>query len=67
MKKLLILSLGCLFVLLAIIFFVVPGPSIIFGLAALMCFSIYYPKVRVYLKKLQSLFRDVCYKLDKVK
>jgi uncharacterized membrane protein YbaN (DUF454 family) len=67
MKKFLIVSLGCLFVILAIIFFVVPGPSIIFGLAALMCFSFYYPKARVYLKKLQRIFRDVCYRIDKAK
>jgi len=63
MKKFLTLSLGCLFVILAIIFFVVPGPSIIFGLAALMCFSFYYPKARIYLKKLQRIFRNVCYRL----
>ncbi|MEQ3514727.1 PGPGW domain-containing protein [Pseudoalteromonas sp. BZB3] len=67
MKKFFTLSLGCLFVILAIIFFVVPGPSIIFGLAALMCFSFYYPKARIYLKKLQRIFRNVCYRLDKVK
>jgi len=67
MKKFFTLSLGCLFVIFAIIFFVVPGPSIIFGLAALMCFSFYYPKARIYLKKLQRIFRNVCYRLDKVK
>ncbi|GMM84183.1 hypothetical protein MTsN2n4_14100 [Pseudoalteromonas sp. MTN2-4] len=67
MKKFFTLSLGCLFVILAIIFFVVPGPSIIFGLVALMCFSFYYPKARIYLKKLQRIFRNVCYRLDKVK
>lgn len=67
MKKILVLFIGFVFSLLAIVFFVVPGPSIIFGLAALVCFSMYYPKARVYLKSLQRIFRDVCYKLDKVK
>jgi uncharacterized membrane protein YbaN (DUF454 family) len=67
MKKILVLFIGFVFSLLAIVFFVVPGPSIIFGLAALVCFSMYYPKARVYLKSLQRIFQDVCYKLDKVK
>jgi uncharacterized membrane protein YbaN (DUF454 family) len=67
MKKILVLFIGFVISLLAIVFFVVPGPSIIFGLAALVCFSMYYPKARVYLKSLQRIFRDVCYKLDKVK
>lgn len=67
MKKTLIIALGIVFSILAVIFFVVPGPSIIFALAALVCFSMYYPSARVYLRKLQKVFKSMCYKLDKVK
>ncbi|RJE72359.1 hypothetical protein CWB96_21425 [Pseudoalteromonas citrea] len=67
MKKVMILGLGVLFVLLAVIFFVVPGPSIIFAMAALVCFSIYYPTARKYLKKLQTIFTKACHKLDGIK
>lgn len=64
MKKALILGLGVIFIVLAIVFFVIPGPSIIFVLAALVCFSIYYPKARIYLKKVQILLTRTCRKLD---
>ncbi|BBN83948.1 hypothetical protein PA25_39330 [Pseudoalteromonas sp. A25] len=64
MRKFCVLLMGSVFVLLAVIFAIVPGPSVIFLLAALVCFSIYYPKARVLLKKVQKLFRDTCYRLD---
>nr|WP_261594938.1 MULTISPECIES: PGPGW domain-containing protein [unclassified Pseudoalteromonas] len=67
MKKILILLLGVLFILLALIFAIIPGPSIIFLLSALVCFSIYYPKARKWLKKIQKVFTKACYKLDKIK
>tara|TARA_Y100000588_G_scaffold377238_1_gene456072 strand:- start:1 stop:204 length:204 start_codon:yes stop_codon:yes gene_type:complete len=67
MKKIFIILLGCVFVLLALVFFVIPGPSIIFALAALVCFAIYYPFAGVYLKKTQKIFKNICCKLDKAK
>ncbi|MCF6434446.1 PGPGW domain-containing protein [Pseudoalteromonas sp. MMG022] len=67
MKKLCILALGSLFILLALVFVIVPGPSIIFLLAALVCFAMYYPKARTWLKKVQSIFTKACYKLDGLK
>ncbi|MBD1584757.1 PGPGW domain-containing protein [Pseudoalteromonas sp. S16_S37] len=67
MKKFLILALGALFVLLALVFAIVPGPSILFLLAALVCFSMYYPKARDLLRKVQKIFKKACYRLDGVK
>jgi hypothetical protein len=67
MKKIMILGFGSVFAILAIIFFVVPGPSIIFAMAALMCFALYYPSARAYLRKLQIIFKKTCNKLDGLK
>ncbi|MBQ4846697.1 PGPGW domain-containing protein [Pseudoalteromonas sp. MMG005] len=67
MKKVMVLGIGVVFVFLAIVFFVVPGPSIIFAMAALVCFSIYYPTARKYLRKLQKIFTKACHKLDGIK
>jgi uncharacterized membrane protein YbaN (DUF454 family) len=49
MKKLLMQISGTLFILLGLLFAVVPGPSLIFFIAGLFCFSMYYPKARGYL------------------
>ncbi|WP_325047878.1 PGPGW domain-containing protein [Pseudoalteromonas sp. T1lg23B] len=67
MKKICILLLGSLFVLLALVFIIVPGPSVVFLLAALVCYSMYYPRARTWLKKVQSIFTKACYKLDRLK
>ncbi|NOU50372.1 hypothetical protein HG263_07430 [Pseudoalteromonas sp. JBTF-M23] len=67
MKKFLVLALGAVFVLFALVFAIVPGPSIVFLLAALVCFSIYYPKARDLLKIVQKIFKRACYRLDGIK
>nr|WP_249364597.1 PGPGW domain-containing protein [Pseudoalteromonas rubra] len=51
--------------LLAIVFIVVPGPSILFLLGALLCLSINYPWARAWLKKGQICFKTACVQLDK--
>lgn len=51
--------------LLAIVFIVVPGPSIFFLLGALLCLSLNYPWARVWLKKSQVWFKSACVQLDK--
>jgi len=54
MKKLLLQIIGVLFILLGLFFAVVPGPSLIFFMTGLLCFSFYYPKARHYLKLCQK-------------
>lgn len=56
--------LGSLCLVLAILFFVVPGPSIIFLLLGLVCFSMVDDRAKVQLKKVQRVFKQVCVKLD---
>ncbi|KPW02619.1 PGPGW domain-containing protein [Pseudoalteromonas sp. P1-11] len=65
MKKLLLQIIGVLFILLGLFFAVVPGPSLIFFMAGLLCFSFYYPKARYYLKLCQKALTKSCNYLDK--
>ncbi|MCG7535474.1 PGPGW domain-containing protein [Pseudoalteromonas sp. OOF1S-7] len=51
--------------LLALVFIVVPGPSLIFLLAGLLCLSLNYPRARSWLKKAQVGFKNVCVQLDR--
>ncbi|PHI37889.1 hypothetical protein CBQ28_06825 [Pseudoalteromonas sp. GCY] len=57
--------IGTVFCILAFIFFVVPGPSIIFLLAALVCFSMNHDSAKKHLKNVQRLFKLGCEKLDR--
>jgi uncharacterized membrane protein YbaN (DUF454 family) len=65
MKKLLLQIIGVLFILLGLFFAVVPGPSLIFFMAGLLCFSFYYPKARHYLKLCKKALTKSCNYLDK--
>ncbi|MDC9523243.1 PGPGW domain-containing protein [Pseudoalteromonas sp. Angola-31] len=65
MKKLLLQIIGVLFILLGLFFAVVPGPSLIFFMVGLLCFSFYYPKARHYLKLCQKALTKSCNYLDK--
>ncbi|MDN3381402.1 PGPGW domain-containing protein [Pseudoalteromonas sp. APC 3358] len=65
MKKLLLQISGVLFILLGLFFAVVPGPSLIFFMAGLLCFSFYYPKARHYLSFCQKALTKSCAYLDK--
>lgn len=65
MKKLLVTLLGSTFILLGLFFAIVPGPSLIFFIAGLFCFSFYYPKARGYLKVCQKALTKSCYYIDK--
>ncbi|HAG41183.1 MULTISPECIES: PGPGW domain-containing protein [unclassified Pseudoalteromonas] len=65
MKKLLLQIIGVLFILLGLFFSLVPGPSLIFFMAGLLCFSFYYPKARYYLKLCQKALTKSCNYLDK--
>ncbi|MBQ4833340.1 hypothetical protein J8L70_08835 [Pseudoalteromonas sp. MMG010] len=65
MKKLVLLLLGAIFILLGLFFAVVPGPSLIFLIVGLMCFSFYYPKARYYLALCQKALTKSCAFLDK--
>ncbi|MCG7553515.1 YbaN family protein [Pseudoalteromonas sp. Of11M-6] len=56
---------GIVFCILALIFFVVPGPSVIFLLAALVCFSMNHEGAKKHLKNMQRLFKLGCEKLDR--
>ncbi|MEZ7204167.1 hypothetical protein [Pseudoalteromonas sp. DY56-GL79] len=42
---------GIVFCILALIFFIVPGPSVIFLLAALVCFSMNHEGAKKHIKK----------------
>ncbi|MCF2906940.1 PGPGW domain-containing protein [Pseudoalteromonas sp. DL2-H2.2] len=50
--------------LLALVFIVVPGPSVIFLLGGLLCLSINYSWARNWLRKTQTAFKNMCVKLD---
>ncbi|MEM5507819.1 hypothetical protein WNY98_02945 [Pseudoalteromonas sp. AS71] len=65
MKKLLLQIIGVLFILLGSFFAIVPGPSLIFFMAGLLCFSPYYPKARHYLSLCQKALTKSCAYLDK--
>ncbi|MEC4091877.1 PGPGW domain-containing protein [Pseudoalteromonas rubra] len=65
MKKLLLNVLAAVCALLALLFIVIPGPSIVFLLAGLVCLSFNYPWARSYLKKTQAGFKTICVQLDK--
>lgn len=65
MKKCLLILLGSMCILLGLIFVIVPGPSLIFFIAGLMCFSFYYPKARHYLSICQKALTKSCAFLDK--
>ncbi|MEM5511263.1 PGPGW domain-containing protein [Pseudoalteromonas sp. AS84] len=65
MKKLLLQIIGVLFILLGLFFAIVPGPSLIFFMAGLLCFSHYYPKARHYLSLCQKTLTKSCAYLDK--
>ena len=65
MKKLLMQISGTVFILLGLLFAVVPGPSLIFFIAGLFCFSMYYPKARGYLTWCQKALSRSCAYLDK--
>ncbi|KAF7782072.1 hypothetical protein PRUB_b1481 [Pseudoalteromonas rubra] len=65
MKKLFLNVLAAVCALLALLFIVVPGPSIVFLLAGLVCLSLNYPWARDYLKKTQVGFKAICVQLDK--
>lgn len=58
--------LGALFVVLALIFIIVPGPSVVFLPAALLCFAINHPDARKPLRRTQVMFKEGCYKLDQL-
>ncbi|MEJ2913625.1 PGPGW domain-containing protein [Pseudoalteromonas sp. C12FD-1] len=65
MKKCLLQIIGVLFILLGLFFSLVPGPSLIFFMGGLLCFSFYYPKARHYLKLCQKALTKSCHYLDK--
>jgi len=65
MKKCFVLLAGTLFMLLGLFFAVVPGPSLIFFIVGLMCYSFYYPKARAYLAVCQKALTKSCAFLDK--
>ncbi|WP_462171991.1 PGPGW domain-containing protein [Pseudoalteromonas xiamenensis] len=65
MKKAKYYLLGTLFTVLAFVFIVVPGPSILFLLAALVCFSMVNENAKQYLRKAQKAFKEASIKLDK--
>ncbi|MCQ8878294.1 hypothetical protein NQT69_09820 [Pseudoalteromonas shioyasakiensis] len=65
MKKCVLLLLGSFFMVLGLFFVVVPGPSLIFFIAGLMCYSFYYPKARYYLRLCQKALTKSCAFLDK--
>ncbi|KTF16901.1 PGPGW domain-containing protein [Pseudoalteromonas sp. H105] len=65
MKKCFLIIIGSLFMILGLIFAVVPGPSLIFFIAGLFCFSFYYPKARHYLGLCQKALSKSCAFLDK--
>lgn len=65
MKKILLVSLGILSMLLGLIFVIVPGPSLLFFIVGLLCFSFYYPLARRYLVYSQKALTKSCAYLDK--
>jgi uncharacterized protein YqgC (DUF456 family) len=65
MKKGLLILLGTLFIIVGAVFAIVPGPSLIFLIAGLLCFSFYYPKARYYLAICQKALTKSCAFLDK--
>jgi uncharacterized membrane protein YbaN (DUF454 family) len=65
MKKCLLIIAGSLFIALGLIFAIVPGPSLIFFIAGLFCFSFHYPKARHYLRLCQKALSKSCAFLDR--
>lgn len=65
MKKLFLMILGILLILIGLVFVIVPGPSLLFFMAGLLCFSFYYPKARCYLALCQKALSKSCAYLDK--
>ncbi|WP_372762976.1 PGPGW domain-containing protein [Pseudoalteromonas sp.] len=65
MKKMLLLFSGGLFMLLGVLFVIIPGPSLLFFIVGLMCFSCYYPKARHSLALCQRALTKSCAYLDK--
>mgnify|MGYP001132345675 CR=1 FL=1 len=59
------LSAGGIFCLfLGVIFFIIPGPSLIFFVLGLFLLSFEYPKARKYLRKAQHMLTKSCAWLD---
>lgn len=63
-STLLIVAALCLFVL-GLLFIVLPGPSLLFFVAAFALFSMAVPSFRPRLKWLQQRFREGCVWLDR--
>lgn len=64
MKKLIITLVGGMFVLLGLIFIIVPGPSLLLLIPGLYLLSFEYPIAKVYLKKCQKLLSQSARWLD---
>ncbi|WP_082078914.1 PGPGW domain-containing protein [Pseudoalteromonas rubra] len=64
MKKTLLNLTAVMCALLALVFIVVPGPSVIFLLGGLLCLSVNYSWARNWLRKTQTAFKNMCVKLD---
>lgn len=65
MKKTLHHVFAVVFAVLGLVFILVPGPSLIFFIAALFLLAFYYPWARTYLTKCQALFKASCVAIDK--
>jgi intracellular septation protein A len=65
-KKSLISFVGGLFILLGAIFFIIPGPSLLFILPGLLILSFEYPKAKSCLQKCMKMMRSSAAWMDKL-
>jgi hypothetical protein len=65
MKRSVTTILGALFILLGLVFLIIPGPSIVFILPGLVLLSLHYPAAKPWLKKCMKLMRVAAVWIDK--
>jgi hypothetical protein len=64
-RKFFITLLGALFVLLGLVFIIVPGPSILLLVPGLFLLSLEYPVAKTWLRKYMRLMRTAAQWIDK--
>lgn len=65
MKKVLITLVGGFLVLLGLIFFIIPGPSVLFLIPGLYLLSLEYDAAKVWLRRAQKMLRNSARWLDR--
>ena len=64
-KSKLLILLGLLFLLIGVVFILLPGPAVLFLPLGLALLSLKYPWARVWLKKTQRWFRQSAVQTDR--